>query len=161
MVAIKLETKLTTRINFWIIHRYENGCFSQNGQEFPEILGYIDKLRDLELKVNFTYHLSFPILLSWIIFFLFIFFTIKNVTISHVLLFSFSSFLTASKYLKSPKNDHSKKIHLSKIDTGISLLYNHPWILTYEYITVGKPYILSSNLYLLLTHTLHTHTNYR
>ena len=69
MVTIKLETKFTIRINFWIGYtdmRIDvSPRIAKSSLKFLDILRiYIDKLRDLELKVNFTYHLSFPILLT-------------------------------------------------------------------------------------------------
>ena len=68
MVAIKLETYHQVLVVFGSdtqIGEAISPNMAKSSLKFLDILRiYIDKLRDLELKVNFTYHLSFPILLS-------------------------------------------------------------------------------------------------
>lgn len=67
MVAIKLETYHQVLVVFGSdtqIGEAISPNMAKSSLKFLDILRiYIDKLRDLELKVNFTYHLSFPILL--------------------------------------------------------------------------------------------------
>lgn len=68
MVAIKLETYHQVLVVFGSdtqIGEAISPNMAKSSLKFLDILRiYIDKLRDLELKVNFTYHLSFPILLT-------------------------------------------------------------------------------------------------
>lgn len=69
MVAIKLETYHQVLVVFGSdtqIGEAISPNMAKSSLKFLDISRiYIDKLgRDLELKVNFTYHLSFPILLT-------------------------------------------------------------------------------------------------
>lgn len=72
MVAIKLETKvgrgkaspITATINSWTGYADTKRCFSKSSLKFFDFSRIYRQLGDLELKVNFTDHLSFPILLT-------------------------------------------------------------------------------------------------
>lgn len=149
---------ITATINFWTCT--DRRCFLKHGQEFPEILGYQEYINKLEaeiwnwrwiLRIICRFQFSWPILQSQGSFLLLFLLPLKMspLYIYHTssFLFFFYSwiiFLDSEKFSfpvhkqttniisknssKDDKNICKKYIFI--IRASISLLHNHPWILT-------------------------------